>query len=305
MVGFAQPNDLIAGQILHRPHAFYYEPSYAASAVAIAWALALTPMGRVAATLSTMLIGAGLAALIVTMSRIGWLYAILAGLARLLVPSAGTASGSALPWRRIGAALGFTTLVCVVLLAPDANRERFAALVKSLGWQQTFQRVCPIVQSLVTTLELQCLDESERRLSAGRARDIVPEHTSEGQRFVSMGESIARVIEHPWLGHGVTRGRDRLIEPVTSNVWLEIAVEGGLLAAVTFAWGLAVSLHRWHAFAPGYRLIGIVLALYFVVAWQFLQTFPRLDPWLAFWVALTFTASQSRAPPAPDRARDA
>ena len=85
------------------------------------------------------------------------------------------------------------------------------------------------------------------------------------------------------------------IEPITSNVWLEIAVEGGIPALIAFIWGLTYSMHRWHAFKSGNRMIGAMLVFYFAVAWQFLQTFPRLDPWVAFWVALTFTAATTEA----------
>lgn len=293
MIGFGQPNDLIAGQILYRPHAFYYEPSYAASGIALAWALALTPMGQVTATLATMLIGVGLLALVVTLSRTGWLYAVVVTMALLLFGR--VAAGSAIRWRKVLWTLAVTALVGAALLVSEQNRSGFAALLQSLGWQQTVERICPIVRDQVAFLDLQCSSSEERLRSIGRLRDAIPEQTSEGQRLASLKEAIADVTARPLLGGGVTRGEHRLIEPTASNMWLEIAIEGGLLSVAAFVWGLAYALHRWRAFRPENRAIAIVLLLYFVVAWQFLQTFPRLDQWLSFWVALTFSAQQTRS----------
>jgi hypothetical protein len=124
--------------------------------------------------------------------------------------------------------------------------------------------------------------------------DVIPEQTSEGQRLTSLKDSLASVVAHPLLGSGVTRGKDRLIGPSASNVWLEMAVKGGILPVAAFVWGLGFTLHRWRVFRPENRAIAIVLLLYFAVAWQFLQTFPRLDQWLSFWVALTFAAEWTR-----------
>lgn len=292
MIGFGQPNDLIAGQVVYRPHAFYYEPSYAASGVAVAWALALTPMGRTATTLSTMLIPLGLVALVVTMSRTGWLYAIAATVAWLLFRQGGAGSTPRLSWRKVAATLAVTALVCAALLAPEQNRARFMTLLQTLGWQQTLERICPILRDHVAFLDVQCLSPDERLAAVGRSRDAVPEQTSEGQRLASMKESLTSIAASPLLGKGVTRGDQRLIEPTASNVWLELAVEGGVLALAAFIWGLGFTLNHWRVFRPENRLLAIVLVLYFLVAWPFLQTFPRLDQWLTFWVALTFASSR-------------
>jgi hypothetical protein len=295
MLGFGQPNDLIPGETLYRPHAFFYEPSYAASSVATSWALALTPMARVAPLLSTLLVGTGLAALIVTMSRVGWLYGILAAGARIALGKRPAASAARTPSSRIGTSLALTALVFILLAASERNRDHFEALVTTLGWRQTLERVCPLMQARIAAFDLNCLDSAERERIAGRRSDVLPETTSEGQRLVAAGQALSSIAANPWLGRGVTRGETRLIEPVTSNVWLEIAVEGGIPALLAFVWGLAYSMHRWHAFKGGNRMIGAMLVLYFAVAWQFLQTFPRLDQWVMLWVALVFTASQDEA----------
>ncbi len=293
MIGFGQPNDLVADQTLYRPHAFYYEPSYAASGIALAWALALTPMGRVAVTLSTLLVGVGLVALVATLSRTGWLYAVVVTVTLILFGSVG-GSASAVPWRKVLAALAIAGLLGAALLLPEQNRTGFAMSLQSLSWQQSVERVCPIIRNQLAFLDLQCLSSEERVRSIGRSRDIVPEQTGEGQRLGHAKQAFAIVAAHPLLGSGVTRGEHRLIEPTASNMWLEMAVEGGILSVAAFVWGLAFTLRRFRVFRPENRSIAIVLLVYFAVAWQFLQTFPRLDQWLSFWVALTFAARQER-----------
>lgn len=291
MIGFGQPNDLIAGQILYRPHAFYYEPSYAASGIGLAMLLALTPLGSSAATLSTTFVVVGLVALAVTMSRSGWLFGVVATAALILFGKVRTSVISA---RNMLVMSALVAILSAALFAQEANRTRFWALLHSLGWQQTVERVCPILRDHVAFLGLRCLSAEERLRSIGRPRDAVPEHTSEGQRLSSLKEGITRVKERPLLGDGVTRGKHRLIEPTVSNTWLELAVEGGLLSLFAFVWGLGFTLHRWRVFSPENRAIAIVLVLYFLVAWPFLQTFPRLDQWLSFWVALTFASVRTR-----------
>ena len=292
MIGLGQPNDLIAGQILYRPHAFYYEPSYAASGVGLAWLLALTPMGSLAPALSTAFIAIGLVALAVTASRTGWLFGIVATVALVLFGKVRATFVSIVSWRRVLVTTTLAAIVFAALLVPEQNRTHFAALLRPLGWQQTLERICPILRDHVPFLELRCLSHEER-LSFGRSRDAVAEQTSEGQRLTSLKDAMANVQARPLLGGGVKRGEHRLIEPMASNTWLEIAVEGGVLSVAAFVWGLLFTLHRWRVFRPENRAIAIVLLLYFVVAWQFLQTFPRLDQWLSFWVALTFAAAWS------------
>jgi hypothetical protein len=72
-------------------------------------------------------------------------------------------------------------------------------------------------------------------------------------------------------------------------MWLEVALEGGVASLLAFAFGMTFTLWRWHAFEPRHRDIMIVLALWLLIAWQFIETFPRLDLWIAFWVVLVWT----------------
>ena len=290
MIGYGQPNDLASGEILWRPHAFYYEPSYAASGIALAWALAMTSMGRAAAVSAASLVVVGTMALTVVMSRTGWLYALVVLLALAIQRIGEAAHRRRIRWPAVLLAAAGGALVVSAVFLSDETAPRFGRLAGALGLQSTFERVCPLVRHGARWLALSCEDSDEALRSVGVA---AAEESSEGQRIVDAGHALSRIAQRPLLGHGVARGNARLLEPTAKNTWLEIAVEGGLLSAAAFAWGLVLTLRRHGAFGTGGGLVGWILVLWFAVAWQFIQTFPRLDPWLAFWAALAFT-SRSR-----------
>jgi len=302
MIGHGQPNALASGGTLWRPHAFHYEPSYAAAALALAWALSVTRIGSQAPRLAVALTGLGLVALVILMSRTGWLtMAVFV----LLLPFALARSARA-DWtrslRHVGYAVAIAAIALAAALASPANRARFAALAGPLGVEQTIERVCPMFDELLPVLRLDCLEgERRRRYLDPWNADREPAATSEGQRVKAALEAIEGIKRSTLLGNGVREGRTRLIEPVASNVWLEIGSEGGLLALGAFLWGLGWSLWRGQAFAPGNRAIALALLAYFAVAWQFLQTFPRLDQWMSFWFALTLAARPAAPAAQPQR----
>ena len=121
-------------------------------------------------------------------------------------------------------------------------------------------------------------------------------------RLSSWENTLERIKAHPLAGEGVLRGKDRLIEPTVPNTWLEITVEGGVFALIAFVWGLGATLYRWGGLRRENRAVGIVLLLYFLVSWQFIQTFPRLDQWLSLWMALMALRAEPRnaAKPVPE-----
>ena len=297
MIGYGQPNALTSGGTLWRPHAFHYEPSYVAAALALAWALSVTRIGGMAPRLAIAVTGCGLAALVLLMSRTGWLYMVLFV---VLLPVALAGSGrDDRSWslRHAGYAVGIAAAGLLIALASPTNRERFMLLAAPLGIEQTIERVCPLLQAVAPVLHLDCLEgEARRRYLDAWNADRAPAETSEGQRVKAALDAIEAIKRSTLLGGGVREGRGRLIEPVASNVWLEIGTEGGLLSLAAFVWGLGWSMARLQAFAPVNRAIALALLAYFVVAWQFLQTFPRLDQWMSFWFALTL--AMHRAVPA-------
>ena len=293
MIGFGQANDMLNGVLVFRPHAFYYEPSFAASSLALAWALALTPMRAAAPNVATVLAVAGGVALLVMTSRTGWLFATVAALA-LLVFHARSArlSGGRERWRvAIPAATGAALLIAVVALS--GHHDAFQAFLGRLGVVQAFERVCPRLAEQYA-VDLRCLSGMERRNFVGAGQPIDPDETTEGLRLGAMRTALATVANHPSLGVGAASASNRLIAPpAVPNLWLEIALDGGLAALVAFGFGIAYTLYRWRAFEPQHRGTLIVLVLWLCITWQFIATFPRLDLWIAFWAALAWMRGET------------
>jgi hypothetical protein len=124
---------------------------------------------------------------------------------------------------------------------------------------------------------------------------VDPDETTEGLRLSAVRNAVATVSEHAWTGVGVPRGTDRLIAPpAVPNLWLEIAVEGGVVALLAFGFGIGYTLYRLHAFDLRHRDVLIVLVLWLCVGWQFIATFPRLDLWIAFWVVLAWMRGEAK-----------
>jgi hypothetical protein len=288
MIGLGQKTYFVTpGHRLYRPHAFYYEPSYAATGLGLAFALSLTRLREAVPRLAGFVTLVGAAAIFVTFSRTGWLYALLALVAAIAI-------GGYRPQVRRRSLIvygGVVAAIVFALLVPSDNRKGVEAMFRTLGVGQTFERVCPILQGWLPSLTLHCLEgEARNRFLTSNEYGQSPEDTSEGSRLKVLARDVGNIRAHPWLGVGITRGTEHLISPVSADTWVEITVEGGLVSALAFAWGLAYTLRRWQAFRRENFAIGLVLSLYFAVAWQFVQTFPRLDQWLSLWVALSFIA---------------
>jgi hypothetical protein len=120
----------------------------------------------------------------------------------------------------------------------------------------------------------------------GEGQPIDPDETTEGLRLAAMRTALATVADHPSLGVGAA-GINRLIAPpAVPNLPCD-PNDSSCLPLIAPQW-LAYTLYRWRAFKPQHRDILIVLLLWLCVAWQFIGTFPRLDLWIAFWVALAW-----------------
>ena len=293
MIGYGQANDMVPGMLLFRPHAFYYEPSFAASSLALAWALALTRMRDAAPNVASALVIVGAIALLVMTSRTGWLYAAVAGLAVLVFrvcvqrPRPRVSLTNALIAGAVGIALLFA------IFGSADKREAAGGLFDRLGFAQAFERVCPRVAEQFR-LNVRCLSGDERRRFLGEGQPFDPDETTEGLRLVALRTTVDTIGQHPLLGVGASPGSDRFIaSPVVANLWLELALEGGVLSLLAFVFGITFTMWRLRAFEPRHRDIMIVLGLWLLIAWQFIQTFPRLDLWIAFWVVLAWTRRES------------
>jgi len=293
MIGFGQKSAMVPGMLLYRPHAFYYEPSFAASGLGLAWALALTRMGDAAPKVASALVAVGANAIVVMTSRIGWLYSVLAAAAVLVFRF----RERTLRLSSLARASIPTVLIAGVLwgvIAFSDKREGFDGMLYRLGFAQAFERVCPLIAAQFSA-DLGCLEGDARRKYLGE-RQFDAAETTEGLRLIAMQAAVATIAEHPWLGIGVGRGPDRFIAaPWVINVWLEVAVEGGLLSLIAFGFGVTFTSWRWGLFTARNRDVMIVFALWLLIVWQFIQTFPRLDLWIAFWVVLVWTRRGSPA----------
>jgi hypothetical protein len=131
----------------------------------------------------------------------------------------------------------------------------------------------------------------------GAAQPSDPAETTEGLRLSGMRHAWTTIAAHPWAGVGVSRGTDHFIAPPpVPNLWLEIGVDAGVPALIAFTFAVVYTLRRFRTFVPANRDVAVVLLLWLVVAWQFVQTFPRLDVWMALFAALAW--SRSHAPEA-------
>lgn len=297
MIGYAQPTYGVPGREgWFRPHAFYYEPSYAAAGLGLAWALALTTLYVHAPKTSAALVILGITALATTFSRTGWVYALIA----MVAISAVGGRSLRLSLRRRAVYLGIcglALLALVLFLVPEQSRGGVRTLLRALGVSQTIERICPIIDARFPSLDIDCLEGVERARALPFNRpDEPPEQTSEGSRLLSWETTFGRIQAHPWVGEGVVRSADRLISPTVPNTWLEIGVEGGVFALMAFVWGLAVTIYQWDGLRWENRAVGVALLLYFLVIWQFIQTFPRLDQWLSFWMALAVIRAERGTP---------
>ena len=288
MIGYAQPTyGVPRHEGWFRPHAFYYEPSYAAAGLGLAWALALTPLYVYAPKTSAAVVLGGSAALVMTFSRTGWIYALIAVVAIVAVGG----NGLRISLRRrvvyLGAC-GLALLALVLILMPEHSRGGVRTLMRALGVSATVERVCPIVNKWFPSWDLQCLEGEERARALPFNRPgVPPERTSEGSRLMALKGTLERIEAHPFAGEGVVRRADRIVSPTVPNTWLEIAVEGGVFALIAFLWGLVATTYGWQGLRRENLAVGVAVLLYFLVSWSFIQTFPRLDQWLSFWMALT------------------
>ncbi|HEY1329438.1 MAG TPA: O-antigen ligase family protein [Casimicrobiaceae bacterium] len=294
MIGFGQANDMVTGKLLFRPNAFYYEPSFAASSLALAWALSMTRMRDAGPRIAGALAGAGAVALLVMTSRTGWLLALLAAIALVVFHATSGRPITRRAVRRAAVPAMVGAALLLVVLAVSARNDAFEELLDKLSVVQAYERVCPRLAQEYG-VDLGCLTGDARRQFVGPGQPVDPDETTEGLRLSAVRNAVATVSEHAWTGMGVPRGTDRLIAPpAVPNLWLEIAVEGGVVALLAFGFGIGYTLYRLHAFDLRHRDVLIVLVLWLCVGWQFIATFPRLDLWIAFWVVLAWMRGEAK-----------
>jgi len=260
-LGFVQDAGRLDGIQLFRPHAFFYEPSYAGCALSFAFPLCLA-LGLKE--------GSGPGRSILTPAFI-------------LVAAWMTSSRSAI----------FGTLFSLILIFLGSLLLRQKALLK-----RTTQVVL-VTLLLFGLLALSARARTYADFFIGitepqkMATRVVNPSSSEGWRMANILHSLKVWKEHPLLGMGVPplesdRGLHGLGQ-TSESMWLEVGVETGLLGFLAYAFGL---LKTMADAAKGMKdrsillLVGAALAAFTIISMNLTSTFPRLDYWIIYFFAV-------------------
>ncbi len=264
-LGFVQPGPLFDKFHILRMDAFYYEPSYAGCALAFASPLVAMVERSLGPKRFPFLSALVLSSVLLVGSRSG----ILSAFAGALTLGAYLQRHS-LPeikpflWKIAGAAV-----LGVLLFGLSADARKYGAFTFGL-----FQD----------------------RISYGQLTDA---HTSEGGRMASILRALQLWREHPFLGNGITpslsNGQKMTVS--TEDMWLEVAMESGLLGLLAFAAAIGLTMREAWGRGPPSAAKGLVAAAWvshFVINMNFCQTFPRLDFWLLFFFSVRLLAGSGR-----------
>ncbi len=250
-IGHAQYSYLFDKARQLRPHAFFYEPSYAASALVLGLCFLLITGETRLDALITVLVGA---AVVMTTARTG-----LAGLgvvtfiAAAMVLAHRPSRRHLRRWTTI--ALTIVAVLAGFFVSTPKTRSCWHFLTGPLGPSAIVER-----------------------LGAPE-----PEKTSEGARVDSLKQSVERWQQSPVVGGGVAEaGPERPLEPATMVTWGELLSEAGIVGVTGFATLLcALFWLAWRRARPERRLfVAAAFGAHTCVNLVFTQNYPRLDYWL-------------------------
>ena len=272
-LGIAQLGDPWQGHLIYRPCAFYYEPNYAACALAFSLSLLLI-LEKERRWFSSWAPGLVAAAVFLTSSRGGILdCAFTLGVLFLASFFKPLAEKKVMILKTIL----FTGFVLGLFLLSAGGRLYLDYFAGPLG------------------------------LSTIKVHVVLP-HTSEGDRVISLNQGIQELKEHPWLGQGYQpmAGMEGMATG-TLNTWVEIGMESGLLGLASFLFALiymmALSINSQTRPSTVVFLL-TAWAVQFGINYNLAPTFPRLDYWLLFFfsILLAQTPTNSHALKAPKSA---
>jgi O-antigen ligase len=259
-----------------RPHGLFYEPSYAGAALAFATLVLLGTGWPRPSRLSLAAAVTATTAVVLTSSRTGYLS---------LLFGAGVAVAIALvqrrtdALRRLGLVFGLATLVLAAFFATPGGARYGRFMAGPMGPAGILQRLGLL------------------KWEDGSVREVAG--SSEADRVEDLKAALRRVRAHPLLGTGVQAGAgDRVLKPLTTNTWAEVAAEWGVPAFLALLAALVLTLRTslLHTDDPRRRLFVVAaVAAHLLVDLAFTQTLPRLDYWLLVFAALRTTM------PAPQR----
>jgi O-antigen ligase len=262
LLGYAQQtgalNDIF---FLFRPHAFYYEPSYAGCALTLAFPICV--------------------AVIYKNETLSWLSAVIPAL--ILGAIFITTSRSAI----LGACFGILLLIslCFFLKQKELIKTTFKIISLTTGLFIIFSFF-----SGVREYESFALSIFDPSAVASRVNN---EHSSEGWRVANTANSIKIWEQHPFFGRGVPplsedRGTTGLGQTAQS-MWMEIWVETGIIGFLAFLFGFGKTIYDAVSKKNTLSLIILLtsaLIPHFIISMNFTSTFPRLDYWLFFFFSI-------------------
>ncbi len=261
-LGYTQDAGTYNGILIHRPHAFFYEPSYAGCALTFAFPLCLA----------------------FGLSSAGGFWRRVFVPALVFTAAWMTSSRSAM--------LG-TTLSLLVLLAAGAWKKRKSLL-------KTVSQVMLVSVILVGLLAFSpgtrayigfVLGPLGPRAVISRVQDS---GTSEGWRLENVLNSLKLWRQHPLLGMGAipSPSGGRVLQGMgqsSESMWLEVGVEAGMLGFLSFCFAITRTLQVSFSRCQNADMVvaaAAALAAHFIVSMNFTSTFPRLDYWLIFFFCI-------------------
>jgi hypothetical protein len=256
-IGYAQPSWVYQGIQFFRPNVFYYEPSYAGSALAFAFPL-LIALHRNKFFFAYLNPGIVLGAIILCSSRSGILSALFA-----------------IPF-----------LLIFVLFKKQNNILKLLLKILAI----TFSLI--LIFS-VSPLGLKYIQFINGPLGMDTVQRVGAYTSSEGDRLSNMVDCIQIWSRHLFLGNGVypiVNGENHGLSQISMNTWLEIAMESGILGIMTFIFSLLATMREAVVTGKSVSVFPFILAAWvshFLVSLHFTQTFPRLDYWLIFFISIS------------------
>ena len=265
-IGHAQYSYLFDNARQLRPHAFFYEPSYAASALVLGLCfLLVTGQTRLDAFIAV-IVGS---AIVMTTARTGLAgLGVVATIAAAMVLSHRPSRRHLRRWTTI--AFAIVAVLAGFFVSTPKTRSCWHFLTGPLGPSAIVER-----------------------LGAPE-----PEKTSEGARLDSLKQSVERWQESPVVGVGVAQaGPERPLEPTTMVTWGELLSEAGIVGLAGFAMLLGgLFWLAWRRVRPERRLfVAAAFGAHVCVNLVFTQNYPRLDYWLLLGALVFLTGHDDRA----------
>lgn len=296
VIGLAQVSYSVGEFQTLRPHAFYYEPSYAGAWLAIAVPLMTIALVDRPRWVRALIPAVSLSAVFLVSARTGILSAFMALF--LIVAVATIRRQWELTKSVASIVVLATALLSVFFLSKDA-RQYGLFILGPLGPSETISRLTKSEPSEAPQFEAKFVPEEEpeapkevKAVIETKYIDSAASQTSEGARIASYIHALEAWKDRPLFGTGAAQSDkgNSLIAPVAMNTWLEVLSESGLVGFLAFLLAIGLSLRTVLRDADKMAiplLVGVWVA-HLAVNLNLTQTFPRLDYWLLLFAAFNY-----------------